>query len=380
MSIYKRGGDVYWYKFMFQGKLIRESTKQGNDKVARKMESAHRTSLALGVVGIRERKPAPTLREFLEKDFLPFIRSKNATKPATVDYYAGGAKMLTKADAGRLGIDELSDQHAQQFAAQRGHLSASYINRALRTLRRALNLAFEWGKLERPAKIHLASGERQRDRVLTPDEVERYLNACPQPWRDCATIIVEEGMRPGEVFALRWSHVLLNASGGLIRIVEGKSKAARRLLPMTPRVYRTLHERYTAQGSPSDGWIFASASREGHLNHNTTRKQHAAAFATLQQARKRNPNLPEIRPFEPYVLRHTALTRFAEAGADAYALAKIAGHSTILITQRYIHEGEEAVERAFSKREAQRKALHPVNAVEGGHKTGHSLEYEAGST
>jgi hypothetical protein len=29
---YKRG-KVYWYKFVWQGKLIRESTKQGNDKV-----------------------------------------------------------------------------------------------------------------------------------------------------------------------------------------------------------------------------------------------------------------------------------------------------------------------------------------------------------
>jgi hypothetical protein len=29
---------VYWYKFMWKGKLIRESTKQGNDKVARQME------------------------------------------------------------------------------------------------------------------------------------------------------------------------------------------------------------------------------------------------------------------------------------------------------------------------------------------------------
>ena len=53
--IYKRG-ELYWYKFMWQGKLIRESTKQGNDKVARQMEAAHRTSLAKGEVGIREKK------------------------------------------------------------------------------------------------------------------------------------------------------------------------------------------------------------------------------------------------------------------------------------------------------------------------------------
>ena len=59
--IYKRG-KFYWYKFMWKGSLVRESTKQSNDKVARNMESAHRTSLAKGEVGIREKKAAPTLK------------------------------------------------------------------------------------------------------------------------------------------------------------------------------------------------------------------------------------------------------------------------------------------------------------------------------
>jgi hypothetical protein len=49
VSIYKRGA-VYWYKFQWKGALVRESTKQGNDKVARQMEAAHRTSLAKGEV------------------------------------------------------------------------------------------------------------------------------------------------------------------------------------------------------------------------------------------------------------------------------------------------------------------------------------------
>src|ERR1700730_10200661 len=50
MSVYKRGG-VYWYKFMWKGRLVRESTKNGNDKLARQMEAAHRTSLAKGESG-----------------------------------------------------------------------------------------------------------------------------------------------------------------------------------------------------------------------------------------------------------------------------------------------------------------------------------------
>ena len=92
---YKRGG-VYWYKFMWQGQSIRESTKQGNDKVARQMEAAHRTSLAKGEVGIREKKPTPLLKDYLKADFLPFAATKHSNKPLTLRYYRQGCEMLIR--------------------------------------------------------------------------------------------------------------------------------------------------------------------------------------------------------------------------------------------------------------------------------------------
>jgi hypothetical protein len=60
---------------MWQGKLVRESTKQGNDKVARQMEAAHRTSVAEGEVGIGEKKSIPTLKEFCEQRFEPWAKA-----------------------------------------------------------------------------------------------------------------------------------------------------------------------------------------------------------------------------------------------------------------------------------------------------------------
>jgi len=74
LSIYKRGS-IYWYKFTFNGEAIRESTRQKNQVVARNMESAHRTSLAQGEVGIRDKKPAPTLRDFCDQRFEPWAKS-----------------------------------------------------------------------------------------------------------------------------------------------------------------------------------------------------------------------------------------------------------------------------------------------------------------
>ena len=131
--------------------------------------------------------------------------------------------------------------------------------------------------------------------------------------------------------------VLLNDGRGLLQVSEGKSKAAKRILPLVPEAYAVLERRRNEQGKPEDGWVFPSSAREGHLNGDTTKDQHAIALKNSKVAR-----------FEPYILRHTALTRLAESGCDVFTLARIAGHSSIAITQRYVHPQADAVERAFT--------------------------------
>ncbi len=345
MTIFKRG-NVYWYKFMWNGEIIRESTKQGNDKKARNIESAHRTALANGLVGIREKKPVPSLTDFLKDDFVKFVKTKHALKPGTVEYYTDGASMVRKCDWASLPLDKITDQHAQHFASKYAHVSASRINCGLRSLRRALNLAFEWGKLERPVKIKLAKGERQRDRVLTSAEWERYIANCPQPWRDAAMLVRGTGMRPGEVFALKWENLHFDTTGGLIQVTEGKTKAARRMLPMVPAVHSALKRRWETAGKPEEGWIFPSGSKEGHLNKDTAKDQHKKAIERAN-ANAKADDAKEIQFFQPYILRHTALTQLAKSGCDAFTLARIAGHSSITITQRYVHPQADAIERAF---------------------------------
>jgi integrase len=193
--------------------------------------------------------------------------------------------MLSRSSMAGLKLDDLTDQHAHGFAAHHSKLSPSGINRGLRTLRRALNLAYQWCKIDKPIKVTLAKGEHQRDRVLTEDESSKYLKACSQPWHDCATIILDEGFRPGEVFSLRWPHILFGNDGtGLIQIVAGKSKAARRVLPMTPRVYALMRARHEAEGCPEDGWVFPSAAKYGHFDGNAA-KDHTLRRWTIRACR-----------------------------------------------------------------------------------------------
>lgn len=346
--IYKKGR-YYMAKFMWQGKVIRKSTRCTSAKDARAIEGKIRSELARGNFGILDAKPRLTLAEFLKRDFLPFVETQFETKPNSRDYYSYGVRNLQASDLAGLRLDQITGQHVTGYIAQHGHLEASTVNRDLRTLRRALSLAVEWGKLDRMPKVTLAKGEKKRERVLTDEEAEKYLAACPQPWRDVATVLLGTGMRPGEAYTLDWRNILLNRSGGLIQITEGKTNAARRLLPMVPAVYQALKARHEAQGFPRSGWVFPTGSASGHIEESSAKQWHAKALATHQKAREENSDLPDIKPFEPYCLRHTALTRLADAECDAFTLARIAGHSSIAITQRYVHPQSEAIERAFQK-------------------------------
>jgi integrase len=344
--IYKpKGRRYYMFKFMWQGELIRKSTRATSARDARSIEGRVRSELARGNWDVLEAKPTPTLAKFLSNEFLPFTESKCAEKPATVRYYAVGAKSLLSSDLASKAIDEITDQHAGQFAARRSHLSPSTVNCGLRTLRRALYLAAEWGKLRHKPKITLVKGERQRDRVLTEIEIELYLGVCEQPWRDAATIMLGTGMRPSEVFSLRWENILLNGSGGLLQITDGKSKAARRMLPLVPTVYSALK----ARQSKREGWVFPADTESGHLEGGSAKNYHARALAAIKKGAAEQKIHNPLKSFPPYTMRHTALTRLADAGCDAFTLARIAGHSSITITQRYCHPQADAIERAFAK-------------------------------
>jgi len=328
---------VYWYKFMWQGKLVRESTKQGNDKVARQMEAVHRTSLAKGEVGLRDKKPSPTLAEFIANRFEPWAKAtfeKNSPK-TWLDWYRVGLRAISSykplADSE---LCEITGETLADFAAQRQTmgLQVSTVNSSLRVLRRVLRLAVEWGAAESSPKVKLLPGERHRERVVTRDEEIRYLGAAAEPVTSIAAILCDTGLRPEECFRLRWEAITwANGRHGTLLVTHGKTAAARRVLPMTPRVRSILEVRWENAGKPVEGWVWSAPTRSGHVESSSLKKQHAKAFATLLEHKT------PIRKFVLYSLRHTFLTRLGESGCDAWTLARIAGHSNVVLPAKTGH-------------------------------------------
>src|SRR5689334_12250365 len=138
------------------------------------MEAAHRTALAKGEVGIREKKPVPTLKEFAERDFLPFVKSTFAAKQKTLAYYENGINRLLAFErlAGER-LDAISSDRIAEYVAKRQEasgkrgstLQVASLNRELQVLRRIFHLSREWGRVERALpKAKMIPGENHRER------------------------------------------------------------------------------------------------------------------------------------------------------------------------------------------------------------------------
>ncbi|WP_263382251.1 site-specific integrase [Granulicella arctica] len=248
MSIFKRG-TVYWYHFLFNGEHIQKSTKQGNPRTARQIEAAHKTALAKGEVGLVERQPAPTLAKFLEDRFTPWAQStfEKASPKTWTGWYRTQLRNISAYGplvSRKLGT--ITSEHAADYAAflQTKGWKPTSVNNSLRVLRRALLLAVEWGIAENAPKIKMLRGQHHREHVVTPDEEARYLAAAGELMADIAAVLSDTGMRPDENARLRWEFVSWhNGQQGTLQVTHGKTAAARRMLPLSPRVRAILQRR-----------------------------------------------------------------------------------------------------------------------------------------
>jgi integrase len=342
MSIFKRG-NVYWYHFMWDGEHVQRSTKQGNPRTARNIEAAYRTRLAKGEVGIAEREPAPAFRAFAPR-FTAAVESRSSDKQLTVTFYKSKlSRLLEYEPLASARLDRIDEDLIEKYVQKRlTAVAPGSVNRELATLRLLLGMAFEWKLIGRIPKVRKLPGERIRDFVLTREQERAYLEAAPQPLGDLALLILDTGLRVGEACALKWTDVQLDPQHGgkvgNIRIRAGKSKNARRVLSLTARVRGMLAARMLATEST---WVFPG---EGNGSFVATSFDH--------QHKKLRTNLGLPKDFVLHSLRHTMLTRLGEAGVDAFTIMRIAGHSSITVSQRYVHPSSEAMEGAFERLEA----------------------------
>lgn len=204
----------------------------------------------------------------------------------------------------------------------------------------------EWGVIEKAPKVQMSGKEKRRERVVGDEEFARYLMCASPLLADVAVVLNDTGLRPDELHRMCWEDIdFLSGRHGKLLVRHGKTPAARRVLPLTPRLRGIVEARWKAADCPGDGWIWPAPTKSEHINHSTLKKQHRNAIARSG-----------VRPFLLYSLRHTFATRIA---SECRCL-DIMGWASLSVAMTYIHPSKDRVLNALSDL--------------GGHKIGHTAD------
>lgn len=356
--IYKRG-KAYWYNFRWtitkedgtkESFRIRKPAKAAKKlKEAEAIERDHMQALASGKIHPNDPWPmpasiAPPVFRAFAKEFLQY--AKTHTKPGTHTFYDVCLdRILTFAAIADASIDKITGETVNRYARHRQEVaknSVVTVNGDLRTLRRVLHLAEEWGKLDRIPAIHELPQPKGRDRVLSFEEEAKYLAKASGNLRDAAILAVDTGMRPNsELFPLKWADVDLTARdespNGVIHVRQGKTDSAQRSLPLTPRAAEVLQRRKRLAEGKASPYVFAGAGIGGYIT-------------SVQHPHKAAIEASGLETFEFYCWRHTFGTRASQSGMDRFTLARLMGHSSPAVAARYyIHVTETHVAAGFGK-------------------------------
>jgi len=333
--------------------VIQRSTRCSNKDAARKIEAAWRTADALNEVGLSSAAQQHVTLLQLEKRFFSYLGNRVAT--STVQFYKTAWVPISFSPLYMVNLQRIDSARVEEFVQRRKleGVRPATINNSLKTLRRVLHLAYEWKFLSRIPKIRLLTGERSREFIISEELLATIVNKATPVMRQLLPFLIDSGLRISEAVELTWETVSLepkqDAHRGWVFVTKGKTPAARRYVPLTARAAAIIAERIAAKGSSQFVWTLKRSKR-------LTRTWASKLFHAIAKEME--------LPWDAVLhsTRHTFCTRLGESGADAFTIKQLAGHASILISQRYVHPTPARLENAIGALEASTKTA--VEAVQ----------------
>ena len=344
MAVFRRGR-VYWYHFQYQGRRIQESSGFRNKTAALRAEAKRKMDLLERRAGFTKLKLAPKFEEFV-KSFLTW--SEQHHRPKTHGLHEWNCKTLKRFFSGRY-LDEISSEMVEDFKTARKHeqrqkakdgraVKNATVNRALTTLKLLFHQAERCGYAVKNPVVGVAMFREPLDsmRVLSFEDQAAYLAETSQPLCDIAKVMLDTGMRPEEVFRIRIENIDFRQR--TIFNPFGKTKAARRTIPLTDDVLSLLRGRVKKANESETPFVFSSPY-DIQRPIGSVKKAHAAAV-----------DRAKIKPrFRIYDLRHTFATRAVASGTDLPTLSALLGHASIQMTMRYVHPAADQKRAAIER-------------------------------
>ena len=358
--LYKRG-KVWWYKFRFEGQLIRDSAKTASKTIARDAEHARRRDLELSINRITKREKMPLFSNAARA----WLESRTALAANTLEAYEHFVETLTEQFGKRLVCDiddkDISILQRKRLAEKKSARTANFEVNVLRQILKAHGL---WGAIS--DKVKSLRERRDIGRAIGPIDEKKLIDAAANSRSPALLplliVSLDSGLRASEVRSLRRRDLKLEWREGVIAkgeltVPKSKTEAGTgRTVPFTSRVCAVLTlwlSRFSDAGP--DIYVFPrfSVGVEGNA-----RKPHFHSVAlnepigewkkawkiALDKAGKVGCKTPdELKSAKPlkyrwHDCRHTFVTRLAEnPKVSEETIRALAGHVSKKMLERYSH-------------------------------------------
>lgn len=336
------------------------SLKTTRKKIAEKQKRRLETEQELGKInvfndfdfiawrdGVEKEEPV-NKRYLLSQSIDAFINDRTDLAPNSRDNYEQLLKTFNNFIGLTMFTDMVQKKDIQDYCF-RGDISIATQNNYLTHLK----TFFKWVDVNDHGS-NVTKGIRKKmqpenlkDQILSDDELEIVIkkhkdhiaekmaegyiktDSYKQLWFEpMIRFAFKTGLRKSEIIKLKWKHV--NIKNNLITVVAGKGgksrtvvfdKETRKLLFEWKKLVKYGKERYVFESPKS------TASKSVLMGFDTPRKN----FKTFAL----EAELSESIHF--HSLRHTACTNYLLAGYNLHEVQKLMGHSSISVTERYLH-------------------------------------------
>jgi integrase len=361
-GIYKRG-NIYWITYRWQGRQYFESAKSSDIHVAEELLKTKKRELDDGRKPMR-RSETLTVDELLDS-YIAQIEH-----PSTQKRYRLSQKALSPI-CGKCRITEVDAFTFDRFKETRikQGVSPAGVNRDLALPRAAFNLAVERRMLAHTpldgVKLLNESKHRKPPRIISFAEEQKILMCCDFRLRTIVVTLLDTGMRVGiEALRLKWSDIDFEES--IITVVQSKTAAGLRTLPMTAFVKSELQKWYIATKGISEFVFFNPQRPLTHLRSVKKAWHHALKIAGLPR-------------FPIYQCRHNFATKLAAAGVSDTIIDQLLGHSRRDVLRFYTARVPEYLRDAINLLDqlrsvkSQLSGVSKLEAVEGPQEKGPTL-------
>lgn len=277
-----------------------------------------------------------TFDDFFHLHYLPYAKQHKRSWKRDEELYR--LRIADKFGARRLNqVSRLQILNFQSELAE-SSLAAASVNHHIKLIRHLFNRAIEWGMVdENPAKhMKMLFEDNKREKYMNDEELQRLLGVLKTDHRRSVCLIalflLSTGARLNEALSATWDNVDLEKRAWLIEATNSKSKRSRSV-PLNDSAIEVLNQ------------LDTKGDFEHLFINKRTKKPYVSVHKVWDEIRKK-AGLPHLRIHD---LRHQFASFLVNGGSTLYEVQQILGHSAPIVTMRYSHLSDEALQKASSK-------------------------------